>query len=126
MRGLRAELVRAVSGPKRLSHAMESLNPSNRLVVKSTRRPYVVARLGGEMARLQRPEYELFAASMASGMSQRKSARRAGFHEDHGWRLMRDYAINARVEELRAAPGGCMRANILAELLELNIRAANG
>ena len=51
-----------------------------------------------------RPEHELFAASVALGMGYRKSARRAGFHEDHGFRLMQRPAIRDRVEVLQSAP----------------------
>jgi hypothetical protein len=56
------------------------------------------------LARILRPRQQLFAVNVASGMSYRKSARLAGYHEDHGDRLMRKLAIWERVEELRDAP----------------------
>ena len=40
-------------------------------------------------------EHELFAIYVASGLSYRESARRAGFHEDNGFRLKKMPAIRA-------------------------------
>jgi hypothetical protein len=70
-------------------------------------------------------KHKLFAVQVASGLSYRESARRVGFHEDHGHRLMRKPAVRARVEELRDAPEEeRTRAGIDAELMMLRNRAA--
>jgi hypothetical protein len=70
-------------------------------------------------------KHKLFAVQVASGLSYRESARRVGFHEDHGNRLMRKPAVRARVEELREAPEEeRIQAGIDAELMMLRNRAA--
>jgi hypothetical protein len=71
------------------------------------------------------PKHELFAASVAGGMSYRESARRAGYHEDHGFRLMQVDAIRDRVEELTDRPTERILAGINAEFHVLR-NASNG
>jgi len=72
-------------------------------------------------------KHKLFAVQVASGLSYRESARRVGYHEDHGHRLMRKPAVKARVEQLRDAPEEeRIRAGIEAELPMLYNRTANG
>ncbi|MGA2114862.1 MAG: hypothetical protein ABSH56_08945 [Bryobacteraceae bacterium] len=55
---------------------------------------------GQALAVILPPEHQTFAVCVASGLSQRESAKRVGFHEDNGFRLMRNPRIRARVEEL--------------------------
>jgi hypothetical protein len=72
------------------------------------------------VANRPRPRQRLFAAHVALGLSYGESARRAGYHEDHGNRLMRKPAIRERVEELRdATEEERFLAGIQAELLML-------
>ena len=81
--------------------------------------------LARDLASVLSPEYELFASSMACGMSYRASARAAGFSESHGFRIMQMPRVRARVEELLGAPTERIRAGIDAEFLMLRNRAAN-
>jgi hypothetical protein len=81
--------------------------------------------LSQELAAVLSPDHELFAAEVASGRSYREAARRAGFHEDNGFRLMQMPAVRARVEELVNAPEERIRAGIDGEFLMLRNRAAN-
>jgi hypothetical protein len=81
--------------------------------------------LSQELAAVLSPDHELFAAEVACGRSYREAARRAGFHEDNGFRLMQMSAIRARVEELVNAPEERIRAGIDAEFLMLRNGAAN-
>jgi hypothetical protein len=81
--------------------------------------------LSKELAAVLSPDHELFAAEVASGRSYREAARRAGFHEDNGFRLVQMPAIRVRVEELVNAPEERVRAGIDAEFLVLRNRAAN-
>jgi len=60
--------------------------------------------LSQELAVLLPPRHELFAVHIASGLSYREAARRAGFHEDNGFRLMRMAFVRARVQELVREP----------------------
>jgi hypothetical protein len=79
------------------------------------------------LAEILRPRQELFAVNVASGMSYRRSARLAGYHEDHGDRLMRKAGIRERVEELKDAPGGeRLLARIQANLFQLANRPGKG
>jgi hypothetical protein len=71
------------------------------------------------------PEHELFAVSVACGLSYRKSARLAGYHEDNGFRLMQVEAIRDRVEELLGRPTERILAGINAEFLMMRY-ATNG
>jgi hypothetical protein len=77
------------------------------------------AELSRELAAVLPPEHELFAASVAAGMSYRESAKHAGFHEDNGFRLMQMPRIRARVEELVSVPDERIRARVNAEFLIL-------
>jgi len=81
--------------------------------------------LSQELASVLSPEHELFAASVASGMSYRTSAKTAGFNEHNGFKLMQMPAVRARVAELVNEPAERIRAGIDAELLMLRNRAAN-
>lgn len=81
--------------------------------------------LSQELAAVLPPEDELFAVYVSSGLSYRESARRAGFHEDNGFRLTKMPAVRARIEELLSEPGESIRAGINAEMLILRNRAAN-
>jgi hypothetical protein len=78
-----------------------------------------------ELAAVLPPDHELFAVHVSSGLSYRESARRAGFHEDTGFKIMQMPAVRARVEELVSAPEERVRAGIDAEFLMLRNRAAN-
>src|SRR5215469_10958784 len=49
--------------------------------------------LAQELAAFLPPEHELFAVCVASVLSYRESARRAGFHEDSGLKLTRMQAV---------------------------------
>jgi hypothetical protein len=60
--------------------------------------------LSQELAAILSPQHELFAVCVASGLSYRESARRAGFHEDNGFRLTKVPAVRARIEELASEP----------------------
>jgi hypothetical protein len=82
--------------------------------------------LAQELAAVLPPEHELFAAYVASGLSYRESARRAGFHEDNGFRLTKMPAVRARIDELVREPEERVRAGIDAEFLMLRNRLANG
>jgi hypothetical protein len=81
--------------------------------------------LSQELAAVLSPDHELFAAEVASGRSYREAARRAGFHEDNGFRLMQMPAVRSRVEEFVNAPEERIRAGIDAEFLMLRNRAAS-
>jgi len=82
--------------------------------------------LAQELAAFLPPEHELFAVCVASVLSYRESARRAGFHEDSGLRLTRMPAVLARIRELASEPEERIRrAGIDAEFLMLRNRAAN-
>jgi hypothetical protein len=81
--------------------------------------------LSRELAAVLSPDHELFAAEVASGRSYREAARRAGFHEDTGFKIMQIPAVRARVEELVNAPEERIRSGIDAEFLMLRNRAAN-
>jgi hypothetical protein len=78
-----------------------------------------------ELAVLLPPRHELFAVQVASGLSYREAARRAGFHEDNGFRLMQMPSVRARVGELVSEPSERIRAGIEAEFLMLRNRVAN-
>jgi hypothetical protein len=78
-----------------------------------------------ELAAVLPPDHELFAVHVSSGLSYRESARRAGFHEDTGFKIMQMPAVRARVEELVNAPEERIRSGIDAEFLMLRNRAAN-
>jgi hypothetical protein len=81
--------------------------------------------LAEELAAVLPPQQELFAVYVASGLSYRESARRAGFHEDNGFRLTKIPAVRARIEELASEPVERIQAGIDAELLMLRNRASN-
>jgi len=81
--------------------------------------------LAQELASVLSPEHELFASSVASGMSYRESAKAAGFSENHGFRIMQMPPVGARIEELLSEPAERIRAGIDAEFLMLRNRAAN-
>ena len=79
------------------------------------------------IANRPRPRQRFFIAQVSLGMSYREAARRAGYHEDHGNRLMRKPAIRARVEELRdASEGERFLAGIHARLFLLDNRIGSG
>lgn len=71
------------------------------------------------------PEHELFAASVASGLSYRKAAKLAGFHVDNGFRLMQMPEVRARVQELVEAPDEQIRARVNAEFMILLNRVSS-
>jgi hypothetical protein len=77
------------------------------------------AELAVELASVLSPEYELFAASIAAGMSYRASAKAAGFSENHGFRIMQMPRVRARIEELVNVPDERIRARVNAEFLIL-------
>jgi hypothetical protein len=81
--------------------------------------------LSQELAAVLSPQHELFAVYVASGLGYRESARRAGFHEDNGFRLMQMPRLRVRIEELVSEPAERIRAGIDAEFLMLRNRAAN-
>jgi hypothetical protein len=78
-----------------------------------------------ELAAVLPPDHELLAVHVASGLSDRESERRAGFHEDNNFRLTKVPTVRARIEELASEPEERVRAGIDAELLMLRNRAAN-
>ena len=76
-----------------------------------------------ELAAVLPPDHELLAVHVASGLSDRESERRAGFHEDNNFRLTKVPTVRARIEELASEPEERVRAGIDAELLMLRNRA---
>ena len=70
--------------------------------------------------------HEQFAFLVASGLSYREAARRAGYNPDNSWRLMQSRAIRERVEELVSEPEERIRAGIELEMVMLRNRAADG
>ena len=69
--------------------------------------------------------HEQFAFLVASGLSYREAARRAGYNPDNSWRLMQTPGIRDRVEELIKEPEERVKAGIELELVMLRNRAAN-
>jgi hypothetical protein len=70
--------------------------------------------------------HEQFAVLVASGLSYREAARRAGYNPDNSWRLMQTRAIQGGVEELVRQPEERVKAGIELDLVMLRNRAANG
>jgi hypothetical protein len=79
-----------------------------------------------DLAVVVQSRHEQFAVLVASGLSYREAARRAGYNPDNSWRLMRTQAIQDRVAELVREPEERVRAGIELELVMLRNRAANG
>jgi hypothetical protein len=79
-----------------------------------------------DLAVIVQSRHEQFAVLVASGLSYREAARRAGYNPDNSWRLMQTRAIRDRVAELVREPEERVRAGIELELVMLRNRAANG
>ena len=58
------------------------------------------AEVAQDLAVVVQSRHEQFAVLVASGVSYREAARRAGFNPDNSWRLMQTRGIRDRVEEL--------------------------
>jgi len=59
--------------------------------------------LSQELAAFLPHQHELFAVQVASGLSYRESAKRAGFHPDSGWKIIKLPHVRARVDHLLEA-----------------------
>jgi hypothetical protein len=84
------------------------------------------AEVGQDLAVVAQFRHEQFAVLVASGLSYREAARRAGYNPDNSWRLMQTRAVRARVEELVREPDERVKAGIELELVMLRNRAGVG
>jgi hypothetical protein len=79
-----------------------------------------------DLAVVVQSRHEQFAVLVASGLSYREAARRAGYNPDNSWRLMQTQAIQDRVAELVREPEERVKAGIELEFVMLRNQAANG
>jgi hypothetical protein len=79
-----------------------------------------------DLAVVAQLQHEQFAVLVASGLSYREAARRAGYNPDNSWRLRQTPAIRERVEELVREPDARVKAGIELELVMLRNRVADG
>ena len=84
------------------------------------------AEVSQDLAVVAHFRHEQFAVLVASGLSYREAARRAGYNPDNSWRLMQTPAVRERVEELVREPDERVKAGIELELVMLRNRAAVG
>ena len=77
------------------------------------------AEVGQDLAVVAQFRHEQFAVLVASGLSYREAARRAGYNPDNSWRLMQTPAVRERVEELVREPDERVKAGIELELVML-------
>jgi hypothetical protein len=67
---------------------------------------------------------ELFAVGIANGLSYRKAAVRAGFHEDYGFDLMQFSDVKAKIAQLINEPSDRIKVGIRLEMQLLRNRAS--